>query len=78
MSLASEVAKAWVVTENIIQGQVLGNLNDVRVENMTRVIGRRNLDQCSLAVGTTSVRNVAMPAASLAEHSNCMKIKASM
>jgi hypothetical protein len=78
VSIMDEVSKTGMVTEDIRQGQVLRNLNDSRVENMTRVIGPRNLDQRSLAVGTAGVRDVAIPTAALAEDSHRMKIKAAM
>src|SRR5262245_45447986 len=78
VSFVNEIAKARMVTENVLQGQVLGNLDDLRVENMTRIIGRRNLHQCPLTVGTARMRDVAIPAATFAEHSNRVKTKAWM
>jgi hypothetical protein len=78
MGLVNEVTKTCMVSKSISQRQVLGHLHDLGVQDMARIIRKRYMNQCSLAIGATGVRDVAIPAATFAEDSNRVKIKAAM
>ncbi len=74
MSLRHQVPEARVAFRLDCDICILGNLNDLPVEDVRRVFGTADLNEGALTIGTARMCDVPKPSAVFAEHAYRPKI----